>query len=126
VEWLYGKPADAGAVARKWLDLGAGLVVITMGADGAIGWVAGRPAVSRPALPVAVIDTVGAGDAFTSGLLDALARRDLLAPASLVALNNAALLADVVSEASRVAGITCSRLGANPPNRAEVDSWTAV
>ena len=126
VRWLYGHEADA--VARKWLALGAMLVVITMGADGATGWVQGQPPVSRPGFPAAVIDTVGAGDAFTSGLLDAQARRGLLGPHNLLALGDATKLADVIDEASRVAGITCSRQGANPPSRAEVDSdahWSA-
>ena len=126
VEWLYGQDAHLGAVAGRWLELGAGLVVITTGADGATGWVAGQAPVSQPAFPVTVADTVGAGDAFTGGLLDALARRDLLAPGRLVALTDAVRLADVISDASRVAGITCSRPGANPPSRAEVDCWPAA
>lgn len=121
--WLYG-PDEVDAVARRWLDLGAGLVVITKGADGATGWTSNRPPVSRPAFPVEVVDTVGAGDAFTSGLLDALARRDLLAPASLAALGDAATLAGVLDDASRVAGITCNRAGADPPGRTELDKLT--
>ena len=118
--WLYG-PDTVDAVARRWLELGAGLVVITNGVAGATGWTSTRPPVSRPPFPVEVVDTVGAGDAFTSGLLDALARRDLLAPASLAALDDAATLAGVLDDASRIAGITCSRAGANPPSRAELD-----
>ena len=118
--WLYG-PDAADDVASRWLDLGACLVVITAGADGATGWTPQRPPVSRPSFPVEVVDTVGAGDAFTSGLLDALARRDLLAPARLAALGDAAILAGVLDDASRIAGITCGRAGANPPTRAEID-----
>jgi fructokinase len=118
--WLYG-PEAADAVARHWLGLGASLVVITMGAGGATGWTPQRLAVSRPSYPVEVVDTVGAGDAYTSGLLDALARRDLLAPASLAAVGGAATLAGVLDDASRIAGITCSRAGANPPTRCELD-----
>jgi fructokinase len=125
VQWLYGQAADVGSVAGQWLDLGARLVVITTGADGATGWVAGQAPVSEPAFPATVADTVGAGDAFTSGLLDALARRDLLEPGRLTALNDAVRLADVIGDASRVAGITCTRPGANPPGRAEVDNWSA-
>lgn len=125
VQWLYGQAADVGAVAGTWLDLGARLVVITTGADGATGWTAGQAPVRRPAFPATVSDTVGAGDAFTSGLLDTLARRDLLEPGRLTALSDAVMLADVISDASRVAGITCARPGANPPSRAEVDSWSA-
>jgi len=124
VRWLYGQDADADAAALKWLALGASLVVITMGADGATAWAPGQPPVSRPAFPAAVIDTVGAGDAFTSGLLDALARRDLLAPGRLGALG-AVELASIIDDAGHVAGITCSRPGANPPSRSEADSWPA-
>jgi fructokinase len=121
--WLYG-PETVDAVARRWLDLGAGLVVITAGADGATGWTSKRPPVSRPAFPVDVVDTVGAGDAFTSGLLDALARRNLLAPTGLAALEDASTLAGILDDASQIAGITCSRAGANPPSRAELDGLT--
>ncbi len=55
------------------------------------------------------MDTVGAGDAFTSGLLDALARRGLLAPDRLAALTEAKTLAAVLADAGLIAGITCSR-----------------
>lgn len=118
--WLYG-PGSADAVARHWLALGANLVVITAGADGATGWTPERPPVSRPPFDVQVVDTVGAGDAFTSGLLDALARRDLLAAPRLAALSDAAILAAALDDACRTAGVTCSRAGANPPTRAELD-----
>jgi fructokinase len=126
VHWLYGPGADVDAVASMWLALGVRLVVITMGADGATAWVSGQPPVRRPGFLTAVTDTVGAGDAFTSGLLDALSRRELLAPGRLAALGDAAKLARVLDEASRIAAITCSRPGADPPNRAEADSWPTV
>ena len=122
LRWLYpGEPA--GAVALRWLSLGARLVVVTAGADGATGWAAGgqRP-VTRPPLAVDVIDTVGAGDAFTSGLLDALARRDLTAPDALAAVTDPVLLGAVLDDAAQVAGLTCARAGASPPTRAEVDA----
>jgi fructokinase len=126
VRWLYGHEADLDTVARKWLALGSRLVVITMGADGATGWAPGQPSVSRPGFPAAVMDTVGAGDAFTSGLLDALARRDLLVPDGLAALGDALRLAGIIDDASLIAGITCSRPGANPPSRAEAESRRAA
>ena len=125
LRWLYGPETDD-AVARQWLALGAGLVVITRGADGAAAWTPLQPPVIRPPFPVQVADTVGAGDAFTSGLLDALARRDLLAPASLAALSDPATLAGVIDDASRVAGVTSSRPGADPPSRAELEDLTAA
>jgi fructokinase len=120
VSWLYGAET-ADAVARHWLDLGADLVVITAGADGACGWTPQRPPLGRPPCPAEVVDTVGAGDAFTAGLLDALARRDLLAPAGLAAVGDAATMAAVLDDASRISSFTCSRAGANPPTRSELD-----
>ena len=119
--WLYGtEPTEA--VARRWLELGTKVVVITAGPDGATAWTRRRSPVTRPAFPASLVDTVGAGDAFMSGLLDAIARRGLLAPASLAELDDAATLAAVLDDASLVAGITISRPGADPPRRAEVDA----
>jgi fructokinase len=123
--WLYG-PDSADGIARHWLNLGASLVVITAGADGATGWTAEQPPVSRPRLDVRVADTIGAGDAFTSGLLDALARRNLLAAARMADLGDPAILAGVLDDACRAAGVTCSRAGANPPTRSELDDLARV
>ena len=113
--WLYGAAETAGAVAGRWLGLGAEVVVITAGPDGATAWTRRQPPVTRPAFPAPLADTVGAGDAFTSGLLDALARRGLLAPASLAELGEVATLAGVLDDAALIAGITVSRAGADPP-----------
>ena len=61
------------------------------GPDGAALWPAGGPvgAVEVPAVPVTVVDVVGAGDAFTagylSGILDGLAPLDRLRRAVQVA-----------------------------------------
>jgi fructokinase len=125
--WLYGTD-DPAPVVGEWLGQGAGLVVITDGARGATAWVPGLPPVTRPAVPAPVVDTVGAGDAFMSGLLDALARRGLAAPRALAGLAegaDAAMLAAIVDDAALVAAITCGRAGADPPTRAEVDAFRA-
>ncbi len=112
--WLRpGEPVED--VARSWLELGPDVVVVTRGGDGSTAVTAGGE-VSRPSVPVEVVDTVGAGDAFMSGLLDALDRRGLLTPAGIVA----APLAEVLDDAALVAAVTCSRAGANPPRRAEL------
>jgi fructokinase len=120
-DWLYAEEA-VDAVARRWLDLGAEIVVVTSGAHGATAWTKHQPPVSRPAFPTSVVDTVGAGDAFMSGLLDSLARRGLLAPAALADLRDEAWLAAVLDDASLIAGITVGRAGADPPSRAEADA----
>ncbi|MBO0803343.1 MAG: carbohydrate kinase, partial [Nocardiopsaceae bacterium] len=71
-EWLY-PDANLERVARGWLDLGALLVVITDGPRGAYLFQAGASPRHRPGLRVRLADTIGAGDAFTAGLLGGLA-----------------------------------------------------
>jgi fructokinase len=93
-------------------------VVVTRGGAGAFV-VTRATTVARPAPPVDVVDTVGAGDAFMSGLLDALLRRDRLRPDALAD----APWGDVLDHAALVAAITCARAGANPPRRAELDAF---
>ena len=123
--WLApGEPvAD---VAASWLALGPAVVVVTLGGAGSLALcAAGRVQVPAPA--VAVVDTVGAGDSFMSGLLDHLAGAGLLGAARRPALR-AITTADVeamLRHAARIAAITCSRAGANPPTRAELAGWTA-
>jgi fructokinase len=119
LDWIY-RDRDQAAVARRWLDLGAALVVVTSGAQGSRAWTSSGVAVSRPARSVTVADTVGAGDAFTSGLLDALARAGGLSPAVLQTGLDAPALARLLDQAGLVAALTCARAGANPPWRAEL------
>ncbi len=111
-----GEPAIE--VARRWRQLGPTLVVVTRGADGA--WATGPTGErSWPAEPVAVRDTVGAGDAFTAGLLAALHRSGQLTPAGLATLDPPAVDA-AIQLARHVAAITCTRTGADPPWAADL------
>ncbi|MGH3321826.1 MAG: carbohydrate kinase family protein [Streptosporangiaceae bacterium] len=111
------------SVAARWLDHGACLVVVTRGAGGA--YAATREAeVERPAAAVEVVDTVGAGDAFTAGLLGGLHDRGLLGAGSAkrVGTLDGAVLADLLDGASLAAGLTCTRPGADPPTRTDLSS----
>lgn len=56
------------------LDLGARAVVITLGSRGAFILARGGEAITVPAIPVRVVDTSGAGDAFNAALAVALTR----------------------------------------------------
>jgi fructokinase len=116
--WLYPHTAPDEAAAG-WLRLGAVLVVVTAGRDGSTAHARERT-VFCPARPVDVVDTIGAGDAFTAGLLDALAARALLTPDALRAADETQL-AELLGHASLVAALTCARAGANPPRRAELN-----
>ncbi|MEU6511662.1 carbohydrate kinase [Streptomyces sp. NPDC046942] len=113
VEWLYpDTPIER--IAAHWLELGALLVVITDGPDGAHAFHARAGSLSRPGRKVAVVDTVGAGDAFTAGLLGALARHGLHIPQQLAAADPG-VLRIAVDDAVLVSALTCERLGADPP-----------
>ncbi|MFJ9562552.1 carbohydrate kinase [Streptomyces fuscichromogenes] len=113
VEWLYpGTPIEK--IAARWTDLGALLVVITDGPDGAHVFPSGAGNFSRAGRKVAVVDTVGAGDAFTAGLLGALLRHGLDTPGTLTTADPD-MLTIVVDDAVLVSALTCERLGADPP-----------
>lgn len=115
VTWLYGTD-DVEDVVASWRRHGPGLTVLTRGAEGAVGFTdAGRVQVAPERVSVA--DTVGAGDTFSAGILDALADRGLLGAQHREAL--ATLPSDevaaVLRRAARLAAVTVSRAGANPP-----------
>jgi len=115
--WLY--PGDSlEVVARRWLGLGPALVVLTLGPDGATAYRDGCEPLPRPAPQAAVVDTVGAGDAFTSGLLGALSDRGVGVP-ELAEVADSQLV-EVIDEAGLVAALTCEQAGAFPPTRAEL------
>jgi fructokinase len=114
-EWLY--PGGLEHAVTRWLTLGTRLVVITDGADGAHAFRPGRPALNGRGHKAAVVDTVGAGDAFTAGLLSALVRRDLHIPEQLADTSDDAL-ASTLDDAVLVSALTCERTGADPPTAA--------
>ncbi|MFE1601898.1 ribokinase [Methylobacterium sp. ID0610] len=71
---------DLGLPGESWealiaalLARGPRIVVVTLGAGGALAREADGPLLAQPAIPVTAVDTIGAGDAFTAGLAVALA-----------------------------------------------------
>jgi ribokinase len=64
--------ADAEQAARQLADRHR-VVAVSLGPEGAL-WAEGDELVHRPAHPATVVDTTGAGDAFTAGLLAAWLR----------------------------------------------------
>jgi fructokinase len=118
VAWLYpGRPVEE--VARDWLGRGVTMVVITSSADGAYAYTAQGWSVHRPALDIAVVDTVGAGDSFTAGLIGSLIRRGQHSPAEL-ARCPADQVSGALDDAILVASLNCERRGNDPPTAADV------
>jgi fructokinase len=102
--------------AEQLLGRGVRLVVVTLGSAGSFG--AHRDLrMSVEAVPAHLVDTIGAGDAFGAALLAWLhdnghLERDLT-------LESDQLLA-ALQYACAVAAITCSRAGADPPWKREM------
>ena len=112
--WLYPRQ-DTDEVLRRWRALGPAVVVVTDGGRGARFLAAEERVGVARAPSVQVVDTVGAGDAFMAGLINAL-----IAGGYPGAGANAAVTAVAVEQASLVAALTCARAGANPPTAAEL------
>ncbi len=110
-------------IARAWLEVGPSIIAVTSGRQGAFA-VCRAGSVSVPARPVQVADTVGAGDAFMSGLLDALWSRDLLGADRRrdLARIGADALEGVLRSAALSAALTVARPGADLPDRAALDA----
>ncbi len=106
------------SIARDWREMGPTLVAVTRGADGVYA-LGPDGAVDLPGERVTVVDTVGAGDAFMSGLLTALEEAGRLTRPALAGLTGAELT-KALAYAQHIAALTCARLGADPPWREEV------
>lgn len=115
--WLYPDVGGDRAIARL-RRMGPRLVVVTRGGAGTVALhAAGR--VEIPARQVAVVDTIGAGDAFMAALLVWLDEAGMRRPEDVERLTVDALSA-ALRFATRVAAITCTRVGADPPRRSEL------
>ncbi|MET3936623.1 carbohydrate kinase [Arthrobacter sp. OAP107] len=124
--WLYPYRTLEESMAA-WLDLGPSLVALTRGADGPV-LMTRQGRVELPGKPIAVADTVGAGDSFMAGLISGLAQMDMLGAAARPHLCSLSLddLHALAAYANRAAAITCSRQGANPPTSAELGPLTGA
>jgi fructokinase len=68
-----------------------------------------------------VVDTIGAGDAFSAGALHWLQRAGKLDAEAVGALHDAELAA-MLGFATAVAALQCTRAGASPPTRDDVQA----
>jgi fructokinase len=133
-DFIY--PANAGAGApgsgsllvksmEKVLSLGPTLVVSTLGPQGALALLrknsGGVLRVSAPVVDLPVVDTIGAGDTFHGALLSWLELKGKMSRPAIAALSEEELYEALVF-ANKAASLVCSRRGAEPPTRAEVEA----
>ena len=113
--WL-APGVEAVDAARALLDREAAVVLLTLGGDGAV--VLGRELeVAVPAPSVEVVDTIGAGDAFSGGWLAYWAEQGL----GRAELADSGAVVAATRFACHVAALTCARAGASPPRRSELE-----
>ena len=129
--WL-APDADPAQVLTAWVSTPRGplVAVLTRGAAGAVALTRGGLRVSVPAVPVEVVDTIGAGDTFMAALCaqacEAVrtARRTdpHVDPAVAMAawLADAATLRTALTYAAHAAALTCTKVGCQPPDAAAV------
>ena len=120
--WLEPETTDLDDAARRWADAGPALVLLTDGGSPLRVARPGGPLLHRAPPRVAVADTVGAGDSLAAGLFTGLLDRGVVDRTSLERLSEDDLLA-VVDDAALVAAVNCTRVGADPPTRSELDAF---
>ncbi len=116
---LLGLEDDLGQAPQRWTKDGSSVVIITRGAHGATVLAAGET-IHVDAPPVEVIDTVGAGDAFSAGLLAGLHKQGVLEQDDVEHSLTIEALTSAAGFAARVAALTCTRVGADPPFLSEL------
>jgi fructokinase len=119
LQWIAPGAAEEDFV-KDWLALGASVVIVTRGGEGAKAYTK-RFAVTTAPVVVKVADTVGAGDTFTAGTLTSLVRQGIYSKSDIAAISQDALQA-AIAFAARAAAITCSRPGADPPWARELEA----
>jgi len=111
--YLYGAQ-DFNKVSKVWLDNGVKLVIFTLGSEGSKVIFDNGKEVFVKSKKVDVVDTIAAGDSFNAGFLLSLDEQGLLDRVSLDIISDTQL-EKALSYANKVASITVTKKGANPP-----------
>lgn len=117
LRWLYPETPPLEA-AQDWLSHGPEAIIVTQGSSGTVLLRReGRLEVSTPV--VRIEDTVGAGDTFMGALMVRLEEQGYYRGFS--ALADTAWR-DALTFAAAAAALNCTRPGADPPTRAELEA----
>lgn len=120
--WIYPELGPA-EVLDRILGFEPALVALTCGANGALAR-SRLASVEVPAMQVPVVDTVGAGDTFGAALVAALIDERALGPGAECDLDQD-VLRRAVTYAVAASAVTCTKAGAAPPSREEIEAQVA-
>ena len=118
---------DYREIAARWQGGGAGLVAVTLGPAGVYALAPDGTGITVPAVPVQVVDTVGAGDAFAAAMLDRLVEEMPAGadPAEGLRQVGGGAVRGLLERASVSAALTCERAGAQSPDARTLDAAMA-
>ncbi|WP_299432485.1 carbohydrate kinase [uncultured Meiothermus sp.] len=106
---------DPKILLENLVELGAPVTVLTLGAAGAMA--AFRTRMMRvPGVKVAPVDTIGAGDAFTAGLIYGMMKQEIGSRMELLSWDGTQLPV-ILASSCHLAAITCTVAGASPPEQ---------
>jgi fructokinase len=118
-EWIY-ETNDFKTPAKKLINNGVGIVIITRGKNGAWAISNDKNEFEIPAQDINVIDTIGAGDTFSAAFLAQLIDKGINTLDKFKTMKIFEL-EEILNNSAHASGVTCSRKGANPPYRNEVN-----
>jgi len=113
LNWLYGGGEEE--IVSGWLARGVSIVVVTRAEKGLRAYSSGA-VIDVPAVKVELVDSVGAGDTIGAVLVEGVLQRGIDGLRGDV-------LRSVLERAAKAAAITCSRAGAKPPTRQELEAF---
>jgi fructokinase len=113
LNWLYGEGEEE--IVSGWLARGVSIAVVTRAEKGLRAY-SSEAVIDVPAVKVELVDSVGAGDTIGAVLVEGVLQRGIDGLRGEV-------LRSVLERAARAAAITCSRAGAKPPTRQELEAF---
>jgi fructokinase len=113
LNWLYGGGEEE--IVSGWLARGVSIVVVTRAEKGLRAYSSGE-VIDVPAVKVELVDSVGAGDTIGAVLVEGVLKHGIEGLWGDV-------LKSVLERAAKAAAITCSRAGAKPPTRQELEAF---
>jgi len=122
--FIYPK-LDPEKALQKLIAMGPRLAICTLGPKGALALLRRNDGsvtkVNAPVVDLPVVDTIGAGDTFHGAFLAWLDIKGKMSRSAIVSLSESELYSALFF-ANKAASIVCTRAGAEPPSRKEVET----